>query len=879
MTHTRIGENMGNRTFGSGKLPGRARSGAARGALVFTVGLATVAAGAVLPVSAANAAADTITVTSLGLTGNAGAGNCAATAGGSDCTLRGALEIANASTNPDGVKIDFAPSLAGTGQIAFPGTVTAANSMSTSVLNPGSENTANGARYVVDAKVPVSIDFTNLDGIEDQDGSHLAGIYVKSDDVTLANLKNMRAAESGIAVRGSGTVIDGVRLEDPTSPVQEVGVLLLDGASDTRIVDTTVYSPYWGSVVVDNKATVTNTVIDGLVSRGVENWGHLMFEDDSVVNGFSVANSTLGALEETSPSHGLFINPGVVASGVKLVDSTFQSPGKEGIHFYGAGQKLTGTEITGTKFVGTDAKNLGRVVSDNTAEFAGLDFSDNRVDYAGGAVFRGSVSNARIDDNTVTNSVDLGAAALQLGRTLDGVSISGNHFEHLYTLDTIRVEGTSAKNVSISGNTLKNLYASVSRSAIRIDAPGSGNVVDGNTLTQKNDDPFMRPDSFNHWAIYNSANATANDASVGWAVTNNSIDGFGWDYIGNREGGSQAPIVHNARGKLLVTGNTFGEHTRGSLTTDVEHSGYWFLWNVGDTVSNNTVQTYRADQVSIDGDADEVTFTATKPAQNLIGNNDATAPVTLHVYWTADNHAEVYLGKVEDVSPGDRVTLPAKGNTGGHIRLQTVDANGNTSQYSSIDPNAENSIPSAPKVTGTESTSATGTGTAGGTFTVRDESGAQVATGPIDDSGNWSATGLKCGTEYTVVQSVDGIESRETTFKTVACPTGSNASANGTSSADGADGTSNAGGSNANGTSTATGANGTSTANGANANAAADGTSANGTASGTAGQSDAKGDGSLPTTGSGDLGGLAIGALALLALGGGALLIARRRRA
>lgn len=849
---------------------------------MLTAGLATVVAGAVVPVTAASAAADTITVTSLGLVGNAAAGSCAATAGGTDCTLRGALEIANASTNPDGVKIDFAPSLAGTGQIAFPGSVNAGNSMSTSVLNPGSENVANGARYVVDAKVPVAIDFTNLDGIEDQDGSHLAGIYVKSDDVSLSNLKNMRAAESGIAVRGTGTVIDGVHLEDPTSPVQEVGVLLLDGAADTRIADTTVYSPYWGSVVVDNKATVTNTVIDGLVSRGVENWGHLIFEDDSVVNGFSVSNSTLGALEETSPSHGLFINPGVVATGVKLIDSTFQSPGKEGVHFFGGGQKLTGTEITGTSFVGTDAKNLGRVVSDNTAEFDGLDFSDNRVDYAGGAVFRGSVSDARFTGNSVTNTVDGGAAALQLGRSLDGVQVSDNHFEHIYAVDTIRVEGTSAKNVSITGNTLKNLNAAISRSAIRIDAPGTGNVVSGNTLTQKNDDPFMRADSFNHWAIYNSANAASNDASVGWAVTDNAIDGFGWNYLANSEGGSQAPIVHNARGKLLVTGNTFGEHTRGSLTTDVEHSGYWFFWNVGDTVSNNTVQTYRADQVSIDGDADEATFTATKPAQNLIGNNDATAPVTLHVYWTADNHAEVYLGKVEGVSPGDRVTVPAKGHTGGHIRLQTVDANGNTSQYSSIDPNAESSIPAAPKVTGTESTSVRGTGAAGGTFTVRDGSGAEVATGPVDEAGNWTASGLKCGTEYTVVQSVDGIESRETTFKTAACPSDSSAAADGTSNAGG----SNANANGANGTSNANGANGTSNANGANAaanganaKAAANGASANGTATGTAGQSDASGDGSLPVTGSGELGGLALGALALLVVGGGALLIARRRRA
>ncbi|MGH3691071.1 MAG: hypothetical protein ACRDT7_13015, partial [Microbacterium sp.] len=642
--------------------------------LTLAVGASTILSGVLLAPVAASAAEELLTVTSLGLGGNAASGVCEATAGAGDCTLRGALEIANASTNPDGVRIAFDAALSGAGEISLTGG--AANSMHTSdMTGTGSENATVGARFLVDSAVPVAVDFTNLDGITDVDGSHTAGIYVASDGVSLSNLKNLRAAESGIAVGGTGTTIANVGLEDSTSSTQEVGVLLLDGATETELTGLSIYSAYWGSVVVDNNATVADTTIVGLASRGVENWGHIIFEDNAVISGFSISDSVLGNPVETSPSHGFFVNPGVVVDGLVVADSTVQSPTQNGFFFLGGGQSLTGTSITGTTFGGNADAPISRVIGDNTADWSGLDFSGNTISYAGGVVFRGTVADASFDANDFSHVIEPAYAALQIGSKATDVTVTANTFDGIYALDTIRVQGTSATDVVIDGNTIDNLTAAVSRSAIRIDASGSGNVVQNNTLTQDLADPDLPANIDNHWAIYNSANAADAASSNGWSILGNAIDGFG-----GRDR-SAAPIENSAIGKLLVAGNTFGVNTRGSADAETEEGPYWFFWNVHNTLSNNTVQTLRAESVRYDGA--NATFTATRPA-NEAGNNSATDPVTLHVYWTAADNAEEYLGALTGVTAGSTVSIPTT-HKGGFLRVQTVDADGFTSQYSSID--------------------------------------------------------------------------------------------------------------------------------------------------------------------------------------------------
>lgn len=788
----------------------RRRTGTALAAL-------TVASASVLLVApAAHAAEDVITVDS-----NLG---CDPDGTNAQTTLTDALEAANASSNPDGVKIVFAE---GVGEISFGGTVC---KMWDQPIGVGNELAgAAGARFVVDSDVPVTIDFTNLAGIATTTDADFAGIYVRSDNVVLENLANMQAGAAGIAIEGTNVTVRNIEFKDPSTAISEVGVALLNGATNVAITDSVFHSQWWSSILIDgsvaNPTTVTNIVIDGIASRGVESgFGHLDIEDGAIVNGLAVTNSVFGAADESSTTHAVYVNPAVNATGLTYAgNSVVQGTGGEVNVFYfegGAGNTSTFTNavIDGNTFTGTPGAPLSRIIGTNAATWTGLQYTNNIATSTRGILMVGAtITDSVFDGNTFTNTLEPAGATIHLQGTLADVTVSNNLLDTPWSLDGIRVQGTvPAENVTIEGNAIHDFYADGSRSSIAIIAPGSNSVVRGNELIQHleraGDD--LPSTLSNHWAVYVWLEASAADAdtSTGWSILNNSVDGF--------DGWTDAPIVINAIGKTLVTGNTFGENTQGSFLPETENGRQWFVWNTTGLV-NDKVQTFRAEQVVFDGA--NAYFTATQPAPEA-GNTAATTPVTLHVYWTADDHAEVYLGAIEGVSPGQRLSIPTEATTG-HIRVQTVDANGNTSQYSSIDQTVV-VAPSAPAVTETGETTAKGTGQPGATFTVRNAAGEVVASGVVGEDGKWSASGLTCGTTYTVTQTVLELESAPTDLTTAACPTGG-------------------------------------------------GTGGTGTGTGTGGA-----DGALSHTGSdASLGGFAAGALLLLALGGAALALSRRRAA
>ncbi|MBL3686146.1 LPXTG cell wall anchor domain-containing protein, partial [Leucobacter zeae] len=163
------------------------------------------------------------------------------------------------------------------------------------------------------------------------------------------------------------------------------------------------------------------------------------------------------------------------------------------------------------------------------------------------------------------------------------------------------------------------------------------------------------------------------------------------------------------------------------------------------------------------------------------------------------------------------------------------------------------------------------------TVVVRDADGTDVTDAVVDAEGNWSVDGLECGTTYTIVQVLAGAESASTEFTTAACDTDANGGNDAAGTAEG--GTDADGGNDAQGTAQADaqgGADAAGTANGGSdtgAKATSD-TGAN-TQADADGKSGAKGN--LAQTGSDAFDGIALGAMALLGLGVGAVLIARRR--
>lgn len=746
---------------------------------------ALAAGGMFLGVPMASAATTDIVVSNLSLSG---AGS-----------LRAALEQANASTDADGVAITFDESLQGAGQLTFPNGGSADFMTTDNLATTGGESAGvlgpGGARFLIDSQVPVSIDFANLDGINDNVDSSAAGIYVKSDDVTISNLAQLRAGETGIAIGGTGTTVSNVKVSDTETNWTEVGIGLLDGAADTTITDATLESAQWSNVLVESNGTVTDTKISGLDSRGAESWAHISIEDGATVDGFSVADSHLGAPGEISPQPAYYMNPGITVSNFSLTDSTFESPNRQVFHVPGSGQTFTGLTVTGNTFGGNEDAPIGDIIDANSASWTDVAFRDNTVSYAGridlrGEVknldftdndftstnfvnFRGAVSDARFDGNTFTHLDQIGSApALGFLAGATNVDVTDNAWDRTYAIETIQVDGGTATDVNISGNTLKNINAAISTAAVYIGAPGTGNVVSGNTITQNNSDEGMRADAFNHWAVFSVANAESAEQQTGWSIVDNAIDGFGWNYLAasgqEAANGTEAPIRVAGIGKLPVTGNTFGQHTHGTVEAVSENGGNWFLWNVrGD--SNGKVQTYRADRVAYTGE--KALFTAIAPEPEA-GNNPAVEGegVTLHVYWTADDNAEEYLGSLDGVRAGERVSIPTD-HTDGVIRVQTVDANGNASQYSSIAEEAP-VVVTSPVVEETTDEEVTGTSQPDAHLIVRDEDDNDVANADADEDGSWTVpmSELACGTTYTIVQVVDEDESAPVEFTTADCP-------------------------------------------------------------------------------------------------------------
>lgn len=738
-----------------------------RRALAVAVGASTAVAGAVLPVAAASAAEDVITVTNTA--------TCDAPGSFEDALLQ-----ANASTNPDGVRIVFDEALAGTGGIVFSGVDC---KMHDGLVGaPGGNHQTPGllgARFVIDSQVPVSVDFTNLDEIGTTTDADFAGIYVRSDNVALENLANLTAGAAGLAIEGTGVTVSGFGFSDPDTAIAETGVALLDGATDVTIRDSSFASQWWSSILIDGSlsqpTTVSNIVIDNVTSRGVESGvGHIDIEDNAVVNGLTVTNSAFGALgDETHTAHAVYFNTALEINGINFSGNTVErGAGAEKNVFYfenALGSVFNDVTLDGNTFTGvSEVQPLSRIIGLNTATWNGLRVTNNEATFTRGLLIDGAVNDSAITGNVLTSTQEPSLGAINIANQAGNVTISDNFLDTVWALDGIRIQGSAANGVVIENNRIHDFHANVSRSAIAIIAPGADNVVRGNELIQHLDraGADLPATLANHWAVYVwlEASAASGADTVGWSILDNSIDGFG----GNPAIASQAPITNNAIGKTLITGNTFGPNTRGSFETETENLGHWFLWN-DHGLANNRVQTFRADDVRYTGTA--ATFTAVQP-DALAGNNAAAAPVTLHVYWTADDHAEEYLGAIEDVQDGDTLSI-ATSRTSGSLRLQTVDAGGFTSQYSATAEGVFDPEPpvtsTPPTVAGTTQDTVTGSGKPTATIEVLDVGGNVVGTATVAADGTWSVSGLECGTDYVAVQIVEDVRSAATAFTTAAC--------------------------------------------------------------------------------------------------------------
>jgi adhesin/invasin len=654
--------------------------------------------------------ASTLTVNSAGVAADAtpGDGVCdtGATVGDPavpECTLRAALQEANAvvldGTAPSSITIDFTD----LGLVSYGAGDVAGSLMSTALVGNVWGSMGAGASFVVDSVVPVTLDFANLDGIEHADDSIYALFEVRSDNVTLRNAGSMRAGEAAIAISGSNVSVDNVIITDEATPNLEVGIGLLDGASNVAVTNSSIISAFFVGVLVDASASVSNITFDNVTSRG-HGAAHFDIEDGATVNGFTISNSQVGRPTETAPSPHVYLNPLVSVTGLQLLDSTFESPNQYGIGVYGGGVTLTDTVVDGSEFNGT-----GPVMESTSATITGLDVTDNTFDDTLGGVLdfeAATVSDATIARNAFTDARGNAEAGIDIGRVSPEQS-----------------------------------------------------VIEDNTFTQAADST-----SKNRWAVLQRPFDQTPDEDTGWTIQDNAIDGYVPD---------EGPITNRGLGKSIVQRNTFGPDTRGTQDTISENGLSWFVVN-GDAF-NDRIQTYRPTRSAFTDDELTVEVAPVDPV--LAGNTAPTTPVSVDVYWTADDNAEVYVGRIEDVEGRTTESFDFTGGEG-FVRVQTIDATGRASQYSGTVQAPEDTEAPAPVVIedAPQDGPVTGTGESGATVVIFDEDGNVVGVGEVEADGSFSVDldeALDCDVEYTAVQfDLAGNDSAPVTFTPDGCEAG-----------------------------------------------------------------------------------------------------------
>lgn len=563
---------------------------------------------------------------------NVGDGICRTAA--NECSLRAALEEANAlpALAGDDVRIEIATGL--TGESIYNGSTPR---MHNDAMGVRPDVLGYGAYLHVNAARPVTVDLGNRFWPVQHGDDGYAMFYVQSDDVVIENFKNdakrdiaagngyadtagIEAAEAAIVISGSRVAIRNGLSSDPGTTAMETCIGLLDGASNVLIQDYYCRSPFRYGVFVDGQATVSNVVINRWESQGTEDRGDIYLWEGqggetgikTTVNGMSITDSEF----RSTAAHGTDYTIGLLPNSV-----------------------LNNLVITNSRFIGADAYGIG--------------------------IYPSAVMNGLI----VQNSTIEGTSQFirDDGRTLQaGMTIRNNIFRSVR--DDAIILNSPRQDTLIENNQFLNLRGGGNVAGVRVEPIGTGsnNVIRSNLFDQTADG---EPNRFAVWMRAGSDR----DSSSGWSIENNIVR--------NIFGSAYGPIFNEGDAKTLISGNTFGEGTRGAAINDPapENDDSFFVVNA-DQYSNYKIQPWRPTGAVYTGTTVRV---AVAPVAELRpGNTEPVQPVSIDVYYTASDKAEVYLGRIPGTHSSETVFEFTSSATGGAVRAQITDAQDRSSQYS-----------------------------------------------------------------------------------------------------------------------------------------------------------------------------------------------------
>ncbi|SIT69931.1 hypothetical protein [Microbacterium sp. RU33B] len=266
-----------------------------------------------------------------------GDGVCATAGATPVCTLRAALEEANATVGGN-VVVTLAPGFAG-GTIAAD--CTTANWMSTTTLTE-----ASGAYYLITG-ANITLDLRNALSVSSPECA-AAGLYVNGANAIVQNVTGLWAGESSIEIGagGSGATIANITLRQVANYNTERAVVVRTGANNVTIRGSTFAGFFTGVasntgvVELSPNATISNLRIVGNTFTNVLG---------------TTACSTTNA--QGCRRNGIASGNSTTVNGLTILDNTFENidtTTQAAIRFYAsAGVTLNSLSIQGNRFTGT----------------------------------------------------------------------------------------------------------------------------------------------------------------------------------------------------------------------------------------------------------------------------------------------------------------------------------------------------------------------------------------------------------------------------------------------------------------------------------------------------------------------------------------------
>lgn len=260
-----------------------------------------------------------------------------------------------------------------------------------------------------------------------------SGIYLRSDNVTIANLTIDTNNTWGIDLDGGSGILPGA----------------VTGGIDHTLIQNVILTGNLEGVFIGNGAVVSDFVIDASTLNGNSLEGVGISGATTQVTDMQITGSTL----RSNGNHGIYIN-GATISGLTISNSTIGQNGNEGLHATGA--TISHLLVDGSTFTGNGTRGGGfgfllKNVTGADIVVYDSDFINNTA--SGLTVAGGNINGLTIQDSFFSGNawehMDLGVQWISPNAIINNLQILGNDFgggpwAGVYVESTTTLNGTPA---------------------------------------------------------------------------------------------------------------------------------------------------------------------------------------------------------------------------------------------------------------------------------------------------------------------------------------------------------------------------------------------------------------------------------------------------